>query len=111
MNGIALNNQYLHEVEMLLTPYGNNTVSYLKYPPHRIKYEIEGDNLILKLPVSLALELYRTAILPQNSEVGVPIKIDNKEVGKFQVIDFRYANSVVRERDEVSITLQQVEQR
>jgi hypothetical protein len=111
MKSISINNRKLHEVEMLLLPYDQRTVSYLKYPKHRIQFEIEGDKLFLNIPVSLALELYRTAILPQNSDAGVSVKVSGKRVGEFRVVDFRYANSLSKDRNMVSITFQRVTRR
>lgn len=111
MASASINGHKLHEVEMLLTPYSANTVSYLKYPEHRIECKIEGDELLLRTPAFLAIELYRRAILPQNPAEGVSISINGRDVGQFVVIDFRYPHSLAQDRDIVGITLQQVGQK
>jgi len=110
MARISINGRKLHEVEMLLTPYSENTVSYLKYPEHRIESKIERDKLLLRIPAFLAIELYRRAILPQNPAEDVTVHINEREIGQFVVIDFRYPHSLAEDRDVVSITLQRVGQ-
>ena len=110
MARVSINGYRLHEIEMLMTPYSANTVSYLKYPEHRIESRIEGDKLLLKVPALLAVELYRRAILPQNPTEDVSVTLDERDVGRFVVIDFRYPNSLARTREAVSITLQRVYQ-
>ena len=97
-------------MEMLLTPYSKNTVSYLKYPEHRIESRIEKDKLLLRIPAFLAIELYRRAILPQNPAEDVSVHINEKDIGRFVVIDFRYPYSLAQDRDIVSITLQRIGQ-
>lgn len=70
--------------------YDRVTTSYLSYPEHRIKIKIEKDKIIVKLPPLLALELYRSAIIPQNEEEAFPVKLDGKDIGLFRMIDLRY---------------------
>ena len=110
MTDVSINGYKLHEVEMLLTSYSENTVSYLKYPEHRIQSKFEGDELRLKIPAFLVLELYRRAVLPQNQVDSVSIQISGKKMGEFVVIDFRYPHNLAQDRDMVSITLQRVGQ-
>lgn len=109
MKGISINKQKLHEVQMSMAPYSEGAVSYLKYPRHRIHFEIEGTKLFLKIPAFLALELYRQAILPQDPIDSVSIKISGKKIGEFRVVDFRYADSLSGDRQMVNITLQRVD--
>jgi hypothetical protein len=111
MVNVSINGYKLHQVEMPLISYSENTVSYLKYPEHRIKCEIEDDKLLLRIPGFLALELYRRAILPQNPSKDVSVQINEKNIGQFVVIDFRYPHSLVQDRDTVSITLRGVGQK
>jgi hypothetical protein len=106
MKTIVINDHKLHEIEMLLEPYSDGTISYLRYPKHRIQFSVEGNNLVLKIPALLAVELYRRAILPQEQTQPVFVKISGKEFGQVQVIDFRYGHSYDREL--VSITFQKV---
>ena len=108
MTDVSINGHKLHEVQMLLIPYSKNTVSYLKYPEHRIHCKIERDELRLKIPVFLALELYRLAVLPQNQADSVSIQINEKKKGDFVVTDFHYPHGLAKDRDMVSITLQRV---
>jgi len=110
MMSVAINGYKLHEVQMLLVPYSANTISYLKYPEHRIESKIEGDKLFLRMPAFLAVELYRRTILPQNSTQDVSVHVNEKDIGQFVVIDFRYPHSLDYDRDIVSITLQRVDQ-
>ena len=109
MTNVAINGYKLHEVKMLLVPHDANTVSNLRYPEHKIKSRIEGDKLFLRIPALLAVELYRRAILPQNPAQDVSIHVNEKNIGQFVVIDFRYPDSLDYDRDAVSITLQRVE--
>jgi len=62
----------------------------LLYPEHRIKIKIEMDKIIIKLPSFLALELFRSAIIPQNEDEAFPVRLDGKDIGLFRVIDLRY---------------------
>ena len=109
MKDVSVNAHKLHKGEMLTVPYSEGTVSYLKYPKHRIQFRIEGARLFLKIPAFLALELYRQAILPQDPTQSISVKISGKKVGEFRVSDFRYPNSLSQDRDMVSITLQRVD--
>ena len=93
MKGISINGCYLHKVEMLMESYSEGTVSYLRYPKHRIHFEIEGNRLFLKIPAILSLELYRRAIFPQDVSKSVLVKISGRNIGKFLVVDFRYSHS------------------
>jgi hypothetical protein len=90
MKGISINGYYLHKIEMLLESHSEGTVSYLRYPKHRMHFKVEGDKLFLKIPAFLLLELYRRGIIPQDSSKSVSVKISGKNIGKFLVVDFRY---------------------
>jgi hypothetical protein len=109
MKAIAINGHKLHEIEMSLVPYSKGTISFLRYPKHRIQFSVEGNNLALKIPAFLAVELYRQAILPQEQTQSVFVKISGKEFGQFQVVDFRYGHG--HDRELVSITFQKVKRR
>lgn len=111
MKSVSINDQNLDEVQMLLVPYNNGTISYLKYPKHRVEFELDADNLHLKMPAFLALELYRTGILPQNAAESVSVKVSGKKIGQFKVVDFRYPNSLSRDWELVRITFQRVDRR
>ncbi len=80
----------MHEVQMLLQPYNNNTISYLQYPKHRIIYDIDEDTVVVKLPSMLSLELFRTGILTQDKSDQVKLSISGKSIGKYVIDDFRY---------------------
>ncbi len=108
MKGISINDHKLHDVQMLLVPYNKGLVSSLLYPKHRIKFEIIADNLNLEIPGFLALELYRTGILPQNTAECVIVKVSGKKIGQFKIVNFRYPNSHSRNRESVTITFQRV---
>ncbi len=106
MTVVSINGYELQEIEMLLEPYSKNTVSYLKYPEHRIEANVKGNIFSLKIPAFLCIELYRRAILPQNPTDRVSIKLDGLDVGQYVISDFRYPHSIGRES--VSLTLQKV---
>ena len=80
----------MHEVRMLLQPYGNNTISYLQYPKHRISYEVDENTVVIKLPSMLALELFRTGVLTPDRNDQIKISISGKSIGKYVIDDFRY---------------------
>ncbi|KXA96309.1 hypothetical protein AKJ38_03525 [candidate division MSBL1 archaeon SCGC-AAA259I14] len=70
--------------------YSESTISYLKYPEHRITAEIREGVLNVKLPVMLALELYRSGVLPQDEEERFSVDLDGEREGFFQVSALRY---------------------
>jgi len=90
MKSISINGQKLHEVRMLLQPYGNNTISYLQYPKHRIGYVIDENTIVIKLPSMLSLELFRTGVLTPDRNEQIKISISGKSIGKYVIDDFRY---------------------
>ncbi|MBG6221807.1 MULTISPECIES: hypothetical protein [unclassified Janthinobacterium] len=90
MQEIAINGTPLHEVQMLTVPYQKGSISYLRYPTTRIAFTAEEDTIQLKVPPMLAIELYRTGILPQDAQAGVSVSISGKNVGMYLVADFRY---------------------
>ena len=102
MQGISINGYYLHEVQMLMVPSYNAT-THLSYSKHMMQFEIVGDKLFLKIPTFVALELYRRAIFPQDSSKSVSVKINEKEIGRFLILDLRYPNDYEKS---VSMTLQ-----
>lgn len=75
---------------MLLQPYGNNTISYLRYPKHRIIYDVDGNTVVIKLPSMLSLELFRTGVLTPDRNDQIKISISGKSIGKYVIDDFRY---------------------
>lgn len=93
MVNIAIDGHYLHEVKIPLVPHSEGTTSYLLYPEYRIDIIIDADKLLLTIPAFLSVELYRKAIIPQDSSKSMSIEIDGKEMGNFLVVDFRYPNS------------------
>lgn len=108
MTEIAINGKNLHEVKMRQQEYTKGTTSYISYPEHRIKAESKGDAIIVQLPAILALELYRSAIIPQNEEEAVTVILEGEHMGSFCVTDLRY--SLHPGVDElVSITLKRVD--
>ena len=93
MKSLSINGHKLHEVEMLLVPYNNDTVSSLRYPKHRILYEIIDNVVTLKIPSMLALELYRKGVLSQNQEEKIILSVSGKKIGAYFIDDFRYPNN------------------
>ena len=92
MKGISINKHKLHEIQMLLEPYSNGSISYLRYPKHRVSFERKNDEVCLGIPSFLATELYRRAILPQDKNQSVSMEISGKSIGRFCIVDFRYPN-------------------
>ena len=102
---IAINGKRLDTVEMCLPPY-ENVISHRLYPAHRVKMAPYGGGLRMQMPAPLALELYRTGVIPQGESQRFSLSIDGREEGVFQVIDFRHDNSDGREM--VQMTLARV---
>lgn len=92
MKSLSINGHKLHEVEMLLPPYNKGTVSYLRYPKHRIQYEIIDNIVTLKIPSMLTLELYRKGVLSQNQDEKIILSVSGKKIGAYFINDFRYPN-------------------
>lgn len=108
MKGISIDEHKLHEVKMLIEPYTRSTVSYLRYPKHRIHHELTDEQLHLRVPCFLALEMYRIGILPQDKEQSVTIKISGKRTGEYKVADFRYPNSPSYDSEIIHITFHRI---
>jgi hypothetical protein len=105
MQGIAINGTMLHEVRMLMEPYQQGAISYLSYPKSRINFKIDGPKIQLSFPAMLAVELYRTGILPQNANATFPVSISGKKIGHYRVLDFRYPGLYSRPADDVTMVL------
>ena len=104
--GISINGHKLHEISMAMLPYSEGTISFLRYPKHRIQLEQQGADFVLMMPAFLALALYHQGILPQNSAELVEISVSGKCLGVFRVAELRYPNwdheavRIVLQRDE-----------
>ncbi len=62
--------------------YGN-TVPHLRYPKRNFRLAETGDDLRLAIPAYLAVELYRTGILPRDADIPVKIRIDGRPAASF----------------------------
>ena len=93
MKSLSINGHKLHEVQMLLVPFNNDSVSYLRYPKHRILYENIEDRVTLKIPSMLALELFRKGILSQDQDAKIILCGSGKKIGAYCIDDFRYPNN------------------
>jgi hypothetical protein len=95
MKGICINGKKLHELMLPLVQYQNcNSVVSMQYPKHRIIFEqADGGVLKLSLPSNLALELYRTGLIPQDKNCIFPVMISGKSIGNYKVVEFLYPNS------------------
>ncbi|KXA99305.1 hypothetical protein AKJ40_03465 [candidate division MSBL1 archaeon SCGC-AAA259M10] len=87
---VAINDRKLHEVEIQEREYSERAISYVKYPEHRITAEIRESVLNVKLPVMLALELYRSGVLPPDEEERFSVDLDGERKVFFQVSALRY---------------------
>ncbi len=94
---IEINGKKLHKVEMKLKPFSEGTVSYLRYPEHRIDLKIVEDNGLLEIPSLLVVELLRAQILPTDPSELVSISVDGKSMGNFQILEFIYPDSGMKE--------------
>jgi hypothetical protein len=108
MQGIAINGTMLHEVRMLMEPYQKGTVSSLGYPKSRIRFATEGQEIRLRFPAMLALELYRSGTLPQNASEEFSVSISGKKVGNYRVIDFRYPSASGSHSDDILMVLEKM---
>ena len=100
MAKIEINGKKLHEISMKLRNEGNSSRN-LSYPDHRIKSEIENDNLIIELPLQLALALYNQTIISQDDSITANIRIKGKNKGHFKIIDLIYPDSLYTENAKI----------
>ncbi len=85
MKGIEINGHKLHEVSLYQTPFAPNVCVSLRYPKQNIKYSFEAGESYIEVPSLLAIELYRSGIIPQKSEEHLIIKESGRGVGIFIV--------------------------
>ena len=107
MKGISINGKKLHEIMMPVVPYENcNSIVSQCYPKQRIKFDIYDDQLKLTVSSTLALEMYRVGVLPQDESLAFPVSVSGKSIGNYKVVKFMYPNSIAYD-DIVFITLHQ----
>ncbi len=107
-NTIAINGIKLHDVKMPLVPYDKRTLSFLSYPSSQIQCSQNANTLALGIPSLFALELYRTGILPQDTDIPVSVKIGGKPAKEFLITDVRYPISHSGPFDHVQFTLTRI---
>lgn len=90
MKSLSINGQKLHEVEMLLVPYNSSTVSYLRYPKHRIIFKATETTVVVEIPSMLTLELFRKGVLTPDENAEIILSVSGRKIGKYVVEDFRY---------------------
>jgi hypothetical protein len=105
---IAINGTRLDQVRMPLEPYGSGAVSFLSYPANQIQVSQNGKTLSLVVPAYLALELYRTGLLPQDVDTPVSVQVDGQREKEFLVTDVRYPHSNAGPFGSVRFTLTRV---
>ena len=108
---IAINGARLDQVQMLLEPYGNGSQGHLSYPKGQFRISGGNETLRLVVPAYLAVELYRTAILPQDPSLPVEISIGGSAAGWFTVSDVRYFSGVQASLPQVGFAFIRVRQR
>ena len=107
MKGISINGKKLHEIRMPVVPYENsNSIVLQSYPKQRIKFELCDDLLKLTVPSTLALEMYRVGVLPQDESQDFPVHVSGKSIGNYKVVKFLYPNAIAHD-DIVFITMHQ----
>lgn len=90
--GVWINDQRLDELLIPLETKLRGTHS-LSYPTQRIVAERKSDNIVrVRIPVLLALELYRRAILPGNGEF-ISLRLGEKETEDYCYRDVKYPES------------------
>jgi hypothetical protein len=87
---IAINGKRLDRVRMPLAPWSERSVSYLSYPKSQMRFSLAEETLQLAVPPLLGMELYRSGVLPQDSQVPVIVSIGGRRRGRFIVADVRY---------------------
>lgn len=107
---IAINGIRLDEVRMLMGPSGNGSIVYLSYPMKEVRISQSNGKLSLLVPALLAVELYRSGILPQDVNTPVEVTIDNRSAGPFKVSEVRYPHNYQGPFEMVSFTLTHVPQ-
>jgi len=88
---------------MPLAPYSCGVVASLRYPKERMDFECSEGIAKLTVPTRLALEMYRTGVLPQDENQIFSICISGKSIGSYRVVKFLYPND---QSDVVVITFQ-----
>jgi hypothetical protein len=78
---------------MILNQYSKGSISNLRNPKHRIKYEIIDDELTLRIQSMLVLELYREEIIHQNQRKEIVLSIGGIKIGNYFITDFLYPNN------------------
>jgi hypothetical protein len=109
--GIAINGKRLDQVRMPLTAWSEGTVSYLSYPKSQLQFSLAEERLRLAVPPLLGMEMYRSGVLPQDSQVPVTISIGGRRQGRFVVVDVRYPGGYGSNTSHVLITLARVQRR
>lgn len=94
MAKVKINGRDLHKVQMRLNCEAETAVAHVSYPEHRIKSEIREGLLVLRIPPLLVIELYRSGILPQDMNLPVRIKIQNKDYGCWKMTGLKYPYDV-----------------
>lgn len=92
MKGIEINGQKLHKVRMLQKSHHHSVVTMLSYPKSMIKYNFENENLNIKIPPNLVIELYKSGTLPLDPKVSVEIKESGKRKGEYLLESLIYPN-------------------
>ena len=85
MKGIEINGNKLHEVGLYQRPHAPGVSVTLRYPKQRIQYSFEIGKSYIEVPSLLAVELYRSGIIPQNLGGTLIIKESGRQVGVFLV--------------------------
>jgi len=98
---IAINNKNLHNIQMRLNT--EKGISLLSYPENRIIFEENNEKFILKIPAFLVIELYRLKILSQEKSHSFSIRLQNKELGIFQMTNLKYPSSWSSELIEIEL--------
>jgi len=107
---IAINGTKLDEVRMLMEPYNNGTISYITYPSSQFRLSDDDHRIRLAVPAYLAVELYRSGILPQDKNTPIEMSIGGCSVGWYIVSDMRYPHHSDGPFPQINFTFSRVRQ-
>ena len=71
-----------------------------------MEFDIKNDEITLKIPPMLTIELFREGILSKNESEIYPINVSGKKIGNYNIIDFKYPNC--HSKDKIIIKLKKI---
>ncbi len=106
IKSISIKKRKLHEVKMPMELYSNGSRGLISYPKHQIELDIKNNELTLKIPSMLIIELFREKVLSAEESEIYPIHISGIKIGNYKIKDFKYPNCHSNSRDKIIINFQ-----